>query len=115
MNYIIKYGGNFVAISDSVETNSHRHWLLQMFLSSKKELLDHTNFQCIVLQEGWYLTTFHYGDYCSIDGAYDKLLFYTQKQKQHLTEPFIERYFVDSTNTSDIAEYITEISIKIAP
>jgi len=54
-------------------------------------------------------------DYYSIGGAYDKLLFYAQEQKLHLTKPFIERYFVDSTNTSDIGKYITEISIKIAP
>lgn len=38
MNYIIKYGRNFMAISDSIEADCHKHWLLQMFLSSEKEL-----------------------------------------------------------------------------
>jgi AraC-like DNA-binding protein len=38
MNYIIKYGKNFIAISDSIEADCHKHWLLQMFLSSHKDL-----------------------------------------------------------------------------
>ncbi|WP_461612944.1 MerR family transcriptional regulator [Clostridium sp. Marseille-QA1073] len=80
-----------------------------------KEPLSHTSFQCIVLQAGWYLSTFHYGDYYNIGEAYDSLLLYAQKQKLQLIEPFIERYFVDIINTSDSAKYITEISIKIAP
>ena len=80
-----------------------------------KEPLRHTSFKCIVLQAGWYLSTFHYGDYYSIGGAYDRLILYAQKQKLQLIEHFIERCLVDSTNTSDSAEYITEISIKIAP
>jgi DNA-binding transcriptional MerR regulator len=101
--------GQLMLLSNLQENNAY-HAAIPV-----KELLDHTNFQCIVLQAGWYLTTFHYGDYYSIGGAYDKLLFYAQEQKLHLTKPFIERYFVDSTNTSDIGKYITEISIKIAP
>lgn len=36
MNYIIKYGRNFMAISNSIEADCHKHWLLQMFLSSQK-------------------------------------------------------------------------------
>ncbi len=38
MNYIFKYGKNFMAISDNIEADCHKHWLLQMFLSSRKEL-----------------------------------------------------------------------------
>lgn len=38
MNDIIKYGRNFMAISNIIEANCHKHWLLQLFLSSKKEL-----------------------------------------------------------------------------
>ncbi|BAE82698.1 helix-turn-helix domain-containing protein [Desulfitobacterium hafniense] len=38
MNYIIKYGRNVGAISDRVEADSHKHWLLQLFLSIEKEL-----------------------------------------------------------------------------
>ncbi|HHY28699.1 MAG TPA: helix-turn-helix domain-containing protein [Desulfitobacterium dehalogenans] len=38
MNYIIQYGRNFAAISDQVEADSHKHWLLQVLLSSKQEL-----------------------------------------------------------------------------
>lgn len=101
--------GLFMLLSNLQESNAYRAAI------PVNEMLDHTNFKCIVLQAGWYLTTFHYGDYCSIGGAYDKLLFYAEKQKLRLTEPFIERYFLDSKNTSDIAEYITEISIKITP
>lgn len=48
MNYIIKYGENFVAISDSVEASPHKHWLLQMFISDKKELNIEVNGQLIV-------------------------------------------------------------------
>lgn len=101
--------GLLMLLSNVQENNAYRAAI------PVKEPLDHTNFQCIVLQAGWYLTTFHYGDYYSIGGAYDKLLFYVQRLNLHLIEPFIERYFVDSTKTSDVAEYITEISIKIAP
>ncbi|ERI91379.1 transcriptional regulator, AraC family [Clostridiales bacterium oral taxon 876 str. F0540] len=38
MNYVCKYDRNFAAISDSVRADSHRHWLLQMFLGFEKEL-----------------------------------------------------------------------------
>lgn len=38
MNYIIKYGKNFAAISDSVSAEVHKHWLLQMFLSFEDNL-----------------------------------------------------------------------------
>lgn len=38
MNYIIKVGRNIIAISDRIEAERHRHWLLQMFLSSHNEL-----------------------------------------------------------------------------
>lgn len=38
MNYIIKYGRNIGAITGRVEADSHKHWLLQLLLSSKKEL-----------------------------------------------------------------------------
>lgn len=47
MNYIIKYGKNFMAISDSIEADCHKHWLLQMFLSSEKELNIEVNGQLI--------------------------------------------------------------------
>ncbi|ABR50018.1 helix-turn-helix- domain containing protein, AraC type [Alkaliphilus metalliredigens QYMF] len=47
MNYIIKYGRNFMAISDRIEADCHRHWLLQMFLSSQKELSIEVNNQLI--------------------------------------------------------------------
>jgi AraC-like DNA-binding protein len=36
MNYIIKNGRNFMAISNRIEADCHKHWLLQMFLSSHK-------------------------------------------------------------------------------
>lgn len=48
MNYIIKYGGNFVAISDSVEATTHKHWLLQMFMSNKKKLNIEVDGQLVV-------------------------------------------------------------------
>ncbi len=38
MNYIIKYGRNFMAISNSIEADCHKHWLLQMFLCGQKEI-----------------------------------------------------------------------------
>ncbi|SHN57463.1 helix-turn-helix domain-containing protein [Desulfitobacterium chlororespirans] len=38
MNCIIKYGRNVGAISDRVEADSHKHWLLQLFLSIEEEL-----------------------------------------------------------------------------
>ena len=48
MNYIIKYGRNFMAISSSIEADYHKHWLLQMFLGSHKELNIEVNGKCIV-------------------------------------------------------------------
>ncbi len=47
MNYIIKYGKNFIAISDKIEADSHRHWLLQMFLSKNDKLNIEVNGQLI--------------------------------------------------------------------
>lgn len=38
MNYIIKYGKNFMAISNTIEADCHKHWLLQIFICSQKEL-----------------------------------------------------------------------------
>jgi AraC-like DNA-binding protein len=35
---IIKYGSQFMAISDRIEADRHKHWMLQLFLSSRKEL-----------------------------------------------------------------------------
>ena len=47
MNYIIKYGKNFMAISNSIEANFHKHWLLQMFLCSEKYMNMEVNGQQI--------------------------------------------------------------------
>ena len=47
MNYIIKYGRNFMAISNSIDADCHRHWLLQMFLCSQKEMNIEVNGQRI--------------------------------------------------------------------
>lgn len=47
MNYIIKYGRNFMAISNSIEADYHKHWLLQMFLCSQKEMNIEVNGQRI--------------------------------------------------------------------
>lgn len=38
MNYIIRYGKNFMSISNRIEADCHKHWLLQMFLG--KEMLN---------------------------------------------------------------------------
>lgn len=38
MNYIFKCGRNFAAISNSVEADSHKHWMLQLFISSEEAL-----------------------------------------------------------------------------
>ena len=48
MNYIIKYGRNFMAISSSIEADYHKHWLLQMFLGSHNELNIEVNGKRIV-------------------------------------------------------------------
>jgi len=37
MNIIIKYGRNFISISNNIEAECHKHWMLQMFLSSQEE------------------------------------------------------------------------------
>lgn len=47
MNYIMKYGKNFIGISNNIEAECHKHWLLQMFLSSQKELTIEVNGQPI--------------------------------------------------------------------
>lgn len=48
MNLIIKYDRNFMAISDRIEADRHRHWLLQLFLSSQKDLNIEVNDQRIL-------------------------------------------------------------------
>jgi AraC-like DNA-binding protein len=47
MNYIIQCGRNYMAISNSIEADCHKHWLLQMFLSSQEELHIEVNGQLI--------------------------------------------------------------------
>lgn len=47
MNYIIKYGRNYMAISNSIEAECHKHWLLQMFLCSQKKVNIEVNGQRI--------------------------------------------------------------------
>lgn len=47
MNYIIKSGRNYMAIADSIEADCHKHWVLQMFLSSRKEMNIEVNGQRI--------------------------------------------------------------------
>lgn len=47
MNLIMKYRKNFMAISDRIEAEQHRHWLLQLFLSSQKDLNIEVNHQRI--------------------------------------------------------------------
>ncbi|MGE5627941.1 MAG: helix-turn-helix domain-containing protein [Solirubrobacterales bacterium] len=47
MNYIGKYGKNFVAISDNIEADCHKHWLFQMFISCEKDLNIEVNGQII--------------------------------------------------------------------
>lgn len=63
MNYIIKYGRNFMAISNNIEADCHKHWLLQMFLSSQKEINIEVNGQRIpcsaILINTDILHTFH--------------------------------------------------------
>ena len=38
MKCIMKHDRNFMAVSNSIEADCHRHWLLQMFLRSQKQL-----------------------------------------------------------------------------
>lgn len=38
MNRIIQLGRNYIAISDHVEADCHKHWMLQMFLRDQGEL-----------------------------------------------------------------------------
>jgi AraC-like DNA-binding protein len=47
MNDIIKYGKNFIAISNSIKADCHKHWLIQMFLSSKMDFNIEVNNQII--------------------------------------------------------------------
>ncbi|WP_342558522.1 helix-turn-helix domain-containing protein [Metasolibacillus sp. FSL K6-0083] len=47
MNYIIKHGRNFMAISNNIEADYHKHWLLQIFLSSQKDFNIEVNGQLI--------------------------------------------------------------------
>jgi AraC-like DNA-binding protein len=49
MNFIIKHGRNFMAISDRIEADRHRHWLMQFFLGGPKELnieVNHERIPC---------------------------------------------------------------------
>lgn len=47
MNYIIKCDRNFMAISNNIEADCHKHWLIQMFLGSQNELDIEVNGQFI--------------------------------------------------------------------
>lgn len=69
----------------------------------------------ICLNKGWYLSTFHYGDYYSLAKAYEKLKIYAKENGLNLLSPFIERYFVDRMRSGNPLEYITEVSIKFTP
>ncbi len=67
------------------------------------------------LPVGTYISTSHYGSYDGIGVAYDRLLQYAQHHQQKLVMPFIERYFLDRTYTTNTNDYITEISVKMTP
>lgn len=67
------------------------------------------------LGAAWYVSTIHYGDYDHIAEAYDRLLSCLKERSLTPHAPFMERYFLDSSHAANPAEYITEVSIKIAP
>lgn len=48
MNNSLKHGKNFMAILNQYEAGLHKHWLLQLFLSSQKELSIEVNSQVIL-------------------------------------------------------------------
>lgn len=47
MNYIMKFGRNYIAISKNIDADCHKHWLLQMFLGSQNDLTIEVNGQQI--------------------------------------------------------------------
>lgn len=38
MNYIFKCGKNFAAITNTVEADRHKHWMIQLFISNRDDL-----------------------------------------------------------------------------
>lgn len=79
------------------------------------ESFDIIDFGFTVLDSGQYLSTLHYGEYYGVACAYDKLVLYAEQNGLEKSGVFLERYFLDSAHTVNPNEYITEISIKIAP
>jgi AraC-like DNA-binding protein len=43
MNYILKCGKNFAAITNRVKADTHRYWMLQMFISSNENFVIQVN------------------------------------------------------------------------
>lgn len=73
------------------------------------------SYECVMLESGWYLGTMHNGDYYSIGMAYDRLLRYAEEKGHTLTPPFLERYLLDAENTTDSAQYLTQIFVRLTP
>lgn len=67
------------------------------------------------MSPGQYLSTLHYGDYCDLAAAYDRLILYMELNSLSSDGIFMERFFLDSSHTKHPEEYITEVSLKITP
>ncbi|WP_407889459.1 MerR family transcriptional regulator [Levilactobacillus sp. N40-8-2] len=67
------------------------------------------------LPAGTYISTVHYGSYADLGVAYDRLIQYAHQQNRSLAMPFIERYFLDQAYTTNVNDYITEISVQMTP
>lgn len=73
----------------------------------------HKNSKIVTLPDRVTITTMHYGDYNTIGYAYSNLIKYAEKNSYQISDFFIERYLVDSSNTINQNKYITEVSVDV--
>lgn len=66
-----------------------------------------------ILKESEYISTIHFGDYYTLNKAYEALFNWTKLNGYKLISGYMEKYYVDEYLTTDRNSFITEVSICI--
>ncbi|MGL6173822.1 MAG: MerR family transcriptional regulator [Cellulosilyticaceae bacterium] len=72
------------------------------------------SFESKIFLETLYISTLHYGDYSKLYLAYEQLYKWASCNHFQITGPFLEKYYVDDSYTSESSEFITEISVAVS-
>lgn len=73
-----------------------------------------SSFKFKVFSASLYISTLHYGPYETIHLAYEQIYKWAANNNFSIQEPFMERYYVDSSYLSDCNEFITEVFVSVS-